>query len=156
MTLTKTDYKNALLKNGVVAFVPKGNSMWPFIKNGKNTVVVKTLTLPINALDVILFERDNGDYVLHRVIKVEENSYITVGDNFPHPERIQKSQVLGVMDGFYTNEKYTQATDEKYKKKVKKWYKNGLFVKARKGFFALKIKTKTVIQRIFKRKKHNV
>ncbi len=35
-------YKTELDKNGAIAFVPSGNSMWPILKNkGQSVIVVK-------------------------------------------------------------------------------------------------------------------
>ena len=156
MNLEKTDYKTALENSGVITVVPKGNSMWPFIKGGKCTVIIKKPISPINQLDVVLFQRENGDFVLHRVTKIDGEELVVKGDNFNYQENISSAQVLGVMEGFYYKNKYTASNDQKYIKRVHKWYKNTLCVKIKKGFFGLWQLKKRILTKIFARKQKNV
>lgn len=124
METVKVDYKTELQKNGVIAFVPGGNSMWPFIKNRKQSVIVKTISEDIKPYDVIFYLRPQGTFVLHRVIEVLEDGFICSGDSQLETERVKKEWVFGIMDGFYKGKKYISVQDEKYKKQVEKWYKS--------------------------------
>lgn len=156
MNLEKTDYKTALENSGVITVVPKGNSMWPFIKGGKCTVIIKKPQSPINQMDVVLFQRENGDFVLHRVINVQQDNLVVKGDNFDYQENISLSNVLGVVEGFYYKKNYTASNNPKYIKQVHKWYKNTLGVKIKKCFFGLWQLKKRVLTKIFTRKQKNV
>ena len=77
----KTDYKTELEKNGILAFVPGGNSMWPTLKNRGQSVVVLVKKEKLKRYDVALYLRDNGTFVLHRVIEPTEWGYIICGDS---------------------------------------------------------------------------
>ena len=38
------NYKTEIEKNGVIAFVPRGNSMWPILKNRGQSVIIRKKT----------------------------------------------------------------------------------------------------------------
>ena len=49
--------------------------------------------------DVPLYRRDNGQYVMHRVLWVRKNDYILCGDNQWHLEKgIQDRHIIGVLE----------------------------------------------------------
>lgn len=117
------NYKTEIEKNGVITFVPTGNSMLPFIKNHKYTVIAVKKTERLKPLDVALYTV--GDkYVLHRVLAVKEGYYIICGDNRPEYEKVNEDDVFGVITGYYKGKKYVDCNDPAYIKKIKKWYKN--------------------------------
>ncbi len=120
----QNSYKETLSKNGVLAFVPKGNSMWPFIKNGKQSVIIKPITEPLKKYDVCFYERADGAFVLHRVIDFFDGGYIVVGDSQMTKEEVKFNQLFGVMTGFYKGKKFIEVNDEKYLSAVEKWYSN--------------------------------
>ena len=131
-----------LNKKGIAYFIPKGNSMWPTLKDKAQPVLIKKATEPLNVYDVALYKKEDGTLVLHRVIKVLEDFYVFLGDSQIVEEKVEKTQVLGVMVGFYKGKEFIETTNEKYIKKVKKWFKNNrirLF-RIKLFYFGLKIK----------------
>lgn len=124
MAESKTDYIEELNKNGVIAFVPKGNSMWPTLKNKKQSVIVQKKTEKLRAMDVALYRRENGSNVLHRVIKPTEYGYIMCGDSQFVFEKVNEENVYGVMTGFYKGKRYVDVKNAAYIAKVKRWFKN--------------------------------
>lgn len=145
-------YKTELDKNGAIAFVPSGNSMWPILKNKGQSVIVVKKTARLDRFDVALYERPNGVYVLHRVMKPEQDGYTICGDSQFSTERVKEEQVFGVMTGFYRGKKFVSCTDEKYKKKVENWYKKAKIRKLRLKFFYLRVRVKNLFARVFGRK----
>ena len=134
-------------KNGVVTFVPKGNSMLPFIKNHKNTVIAVKKTERLKPLDVALYSV--GDkYVLHRVLAVKDGYYIICGDNRPEYEKVKEEDVFGVMTGYYKGKKYVDRNDPAYIKKIKKWYKNEKTRKRKIKWIYRKIAVKEKFKRL--------
>jgi hypothetical protein len=138
-------------KNGAISFVPTGNSMWPTLKSKGQSVVVQKHKARLNVLDVALFVY-HEKLVLHRVIKVTEDGYLTCGDGMLAGESIKESDVLGVMQAFYYKNKQIKATDEKYIRAIKSWYSNPKKrIRKIKGFqFRLRVKSKLI--RLFIRK----
>ena len=80
-----------------VSFKVKGNSMFPLIRNGKDIVFVSPVNQPIVKKDVVLFTH-KGRHVLHRVIKIEGNSYTIQGDGvYASREYCTGEDIIGVV-----------------------------------------------------------
>ena len=92
------------------AIVPvTGTSMWPLLSGGESRVqLVKTGDQPLKRGDIVLYRRNNGTWVLHRIIKVKnENTFLVCGDHqWKLDEQIQKEQILAVAQGFFRNGHY--------------------------------------------------
>ncbi len=150
------DYKTELEKNGVIAFVPKGNSMWPTLKDKGQSVIVKIKTERLRPLDVAFYRRADGRNVLHRVMKVTDSGYIMCGDSQFVKERVAEDSVYGVMVGFYRGKRYIEVTDPEYIERVKKWYGHERKRKFRikTFFFSVRIKEffKGVWRKLFGKK----
>ncbi len=140
--IKSNDYKSVLQKQGILAFVPDGNSMWPFIKNGKQSVIVEIPKNPIKIYDVVFFTRSDGTQILHRVLGFDNDKLVVGGDSQSFTEVINPSDVFGVMTGFYKGKKYFSVEDNSYLKRVKKWCKNGFLTKLRKKLFNKRIVNK--------------
>ena len=90
-----------LKHRGQIVFTPRGNSMLPIIRNNKDTVTLKKPVLPLKKYDIAFYRRDSGQYVLHRVVKVRERSYVMRGDNqLINEEGIEDRQIVGVLKSF--------------------------------------------------------
>lgn len=68
-----------------VRLTVSGNSMWPFIRHNRDSVIL----IPCDASslkkgDIILFEAAKDHYILHRITKVKKDGYITTGDGNLH------------------------------------------------------------------------
>ena len=62
-----------------VPLLISGNSMSPFLIHGRDTVYLSKITEPPQRGDMILYRRDNGRFVLHRVYEAGE-TFTMVGD----------------------------------------------------------------------------
>ena len=96
---------NVLLKTVV------GVSMEPLLHARQSIVKIEKTERELQRNDVVLFMRPNGDYVLHRIVKVRRADYLICGDNQIWYEKVPKDLVLGLMteyspDGetFYTTD----------------------------------------------------
>lgn len=93
----------ALLESGEVEALPlviSGNSMSPFLVHGRDTVYLSRLTRPVRRGDVLLYRRQSGDYILHRVYRVEAGNLTMVGDAQMVLEAgIKAEQVIAIMTG---------------------------------------------------------
>lgn len=71
-----------LEETSCVPLVISGGSMTPFLVHHRDTVYLSKVTGPVKRGDMVLYQRDNGSYVLHRVFRVEDKSsgYTMVGD----------------------------------------------------------------------------
>ena len=85
----------------------KGTSMNPLLKTGRDKVYIEKPAKRLKRKDVALYKRANGMYVLHRVYKVMNGSYVFWGDNQLVLEYgVKDENVLGVCTGYYKGEKY--------------------------------------------------
>ncbi len=145
-------YKTELEKNGVIAFVPKGNSMWPTLKNRGQSVVVESKKDRLKRFDVAFYLRECGSFVLHRVMEVKEGGYIICGDSQFALEWVKEEQVFGKMIGFYRKDKYIEVTDPKYIEEVERWFRRKKYRKFRLKIFYYGLAVKSRLKRIFSKK----
>lgn len=97
--------ENEIKNNGYYVFTVKGNSMLPSIRPGRDLVLIEAHKERYKHNDIVLFKRNNGQYVLHRVIKVLKDEYIIVGDNSYDYEYVSDNQILGILTSIKRNNK---------------------------------------------------
>ena len=93
-------YRDLLREDGVEALplVISGSSMTPFLAGGRDTVYLSRLMRPVRRGDMVLYRRDNGAFVLHRVYRVGPEGCTMVGDAQTVPEPgIREDQFLAVV-----------------------------------------------------------
>ncbi len=78
--------------NTAVSLKLDGESMRPLIRKQKDTVTVFPVTRKLKKGDIVLFARNDGVYVVHRIRKINGNKILTIGDScaefdFPISER---------------------------------------------------------------------
>lgn len=137
--------------NGEVVFTPKGISMLPMLRNGRDVVTLGKAEFPIKKYQVAFYKRDNGQYVLHRIVKLESGSYVMRGDNqFSNESGIREDQVIGVVKAFTRKGISYSCDNKKYILYYKIWCNTVGIRKCLKvaRWFAGKAKRK--ILRIFK------
>lgn len=90
---------------GMYVCTTVGVSMYPMLRNRRDTIIVTPCSGRLKQYDVPLYRR--GDkYVLHRIIRVLPDGYVIRGDNCLHNEYgITDEQIVGVLSGFYRGEK---------------------------------------------------
>lgn len=77
------EYKTILRENENARDLPlliSGNSMSPFLVHGRDTVYLSRLERPARRGDILLYQRQSGAYVLHRVYAVKPDGLTMVGD----------------------------------------------------------------------------
>lgn len=58
-----------------------GSSMAPFLRSNRDTAFFKAPDRELKVGDIVFFQRTNGQYVLHRICKIENGSFYIIGDN---------------------------------------------------------------------------
>lgn len=86
-------------QGGQAPLTVTGFSMHPMLTPLRDRVWLRAFQGDVRRGDVILYRRDNGQYVLHRVIKLAE-PLICCGDNQWQKEEVFSSQVIAVMTAF--------------------------------------------------------
>lgn len=97
-----------------------GSSMHPMLRSRRDTVTLVPAQRSLQKTDVILYRRDNGQYVLHRIVKAEAG-LTCCGDNQWQPERVEPSQVIAVVSAFTRGKKTYGVTDMGYRLYARIW-----------------------------------
>lgn len=106
--------EDILSQNGMYVSTTSGTSMWPMLRHRRDNVVIRVTTSRLKKHDVALYRMPDGKLLLHRIIKVLPDGYIGRGDNCTVTERISDSQIIGVLDSFYRNNKQYTANFKTY------------------------------------------
>lgn len=107
--------EKALLDEGVYISTTSGVSMYPMLRDRRDTIIVTRCNGRLKKYDVALYKRGDS-YVLHRVIKVLPDSYIIRGDNcIANEYGITDAAVLGKLTGFMRGEKEINMNGASYK-----------------------------------------
>lgn len=131
---------------------PNGISMEPLIHQGRDAVYIKKPEGRLKKYDIAFFKRANGEYVLHRVIKVLPESYHFCGDNQWQVERgIKDSQIIGIVTKLEIDGKTVETNDEEYiqyvKTRVDSRFRRNFLPIVKNFFRKIKIKLKRIISK---------
>lgn len=81
--------------------VVSGNSMHPMLHHRRDSVTLKKMTGFAKVGDVLYYQRNDGRFVLHRVIKIAApGRYICSGDNQCEHEPVAQDQVIARVVSF--------------------------------------------------------
>ena len=95
----KSTIEEQLAVNGRIMYHVNGDSMLPLLKQGRDAAVIVAVKpgQRLKKYDVPLYKRANGQYVLHRILKVGKDSYTTCGDNRYFAESgVKDENIIGV------------------------------------------------------------
>ena len=92
--------KSPLDEGKEVAFTIRGNSMWPLLHSGRDKIYLKKLDF-YKKYDIILYKRNNGSFVLHRIVGKKKGAFVLAGDGEFHTEYpIHNDQIVaGAVSG---------------------------------------------------------
>ena len=95
----KSDFRTEINKHGSIIYTNVGDSMMPLINQGRDVLIIsRKPKRRLKKYDVPLYQRDSGQYVLHRILKVRRNDYVICGDNRSHSETgITDRHIIGVL-----------------------------------------------------------
>lgn len=127
--------EEVLEKEGVFVNTTFGFSMYPMLRNRKDTIIIHPSKGRLKKYDIPLYKRGEK-YVLHRIVEVLQESYVICGDNCENKEYgITDEDILGVLTGFYRDNRKINMNGIFYKTYVRIWvglYPLRLFYKSTK------------------------
>lgn len=115
--------EETLRSGGTVKLPVTGTSMLPLLVAGRDTVVLRAADGVLQKYDLPLYRRQDGAFVLHRVVGVSaDGSYTMCGDNqwVKEPD-IRDAQVIGVVETVIRKGKALPVSSGKYKLYVRVW-----------------------------------
>ena len=90
-----------------VEFSPHGVSMLPMLREGRDSVILSAVSGRLKKYDIPLYQRADGAYVLHRIVRVEKDSYTCIGDNqFVYEQGVTDAQIVAVLTAYRKDGKY--------------------------------------------------
>lgn len=105
-----------------VRFSPRGTSMLPMLRQGRDSVRISPAPEKLEKYDLPLYQRKNGQYVLHRVVNVAVE-YTCVGDNQFELERgITHEQIIGVVTALYRDGREIKVDSPGYRIYCRVWH----------------------------------
>ena len=91
--------KELLADGKQVSLAVTGSSMEPFLTGGRDQVLLVPVKRSLKKGDLVLFQRENGAYALHRILRVTSEGCILIGDGQQETEGpIQRERILGVAE----------------------------------------------------------
>lgn len=105
---------------GEFRLYPRGTSMMPLLREGLDSII---LVSPRNVSknDIVLYKRESGQFVLHRVVKIKNGEYIMCGDNqFELEFGIRQENILAQVKCIYRENIRVELDNKDYLKYVKR------------------------------------
>ncbi len=100
-----------------------GYSMTPILKHLRDSVILTSIdNRPIKKGEIIFIQRQSGQYVLHRVMKIiDQDTFIINGDAQQWTEIVRKNQVIGICCKIIRDNKEISCDNIIYKNIIKIW-----------------------------------
>ena len=96
--MAEDSFESVLERDGKLIYTNVGDSMLPLIREGRDLLVIEKAAGPLKRLDIPLYRRSSGQYVLHRVLQVRSDGYVLCGVNRRDREYgVTDQQILGVL-----------------------------------------------------------
>jgi len=113
--------KEQLESDGTVRIPITGTSMIPLLVWGRDSVELVKCD-QAKKYDIIFYRRDNGQFVLHRIVGTNDKGFILCGDNQWVKELgIEKRHIIGVVKSITRNGKIIDVENRMYKFYSKLW-----------------------------------
>lgn len=114
--------RRTLAEGRPIAIGPKGTSMLPLIRQGIDFVELAPLPEKLKKYDIPLYQRPDGQYVLHRIVRIGD-TYTCIGDNqFQVETGVKHDWMIACVSAVYRGEKRVPVTAFSYKAYCRLWH----------------------------------
>ena len=114
--------QETLAQGRKVRFMPNGTSMLPMLRQGVDSVTLSPVPEKLRKYDLPLYRRDNGQFVIHRIVKAGD-TYTCVGDNqFALERGLRRDQMIALVTSFSRGEKEIPVTALPYRLYCRLWH----------------------------------
>lgn len=102
---------DVLYKNGKIKLPVQGKSMEPFLKEGRDYVILTVPDGHYKKGDIVVY-RCNGSFVMHRVTDINSSGFSIMGDNQLQPDyKVPKERIVAVVKKIFRNGKEITEND---------------------------------------------
>lgn len=143
--MCRIKFEEEINRTGRLVYTNVGCSMMPLIRQHKDLMIIEKPSGRCKKYDVPLYKRDDGKYVLHRILKVRKDDYVICGDHCWTKEYgITDRHIIGVLTGVVRDGKTIPVTDRRYLAYVHLWcdffYIRAAILRAKSLLYRLKRK----------------
>ncbi len=137
--------KEKIDNGGAVKLPITGTSMRPLLFSGRDTVDLVKCESPKKG-DIIFYLRDNGQFVLHRIVDTDRKGYVLCGDNQWYLERgILDRHIIAVVKSITRKGKTFNVTNIPYRIYSSLWI---LLLPLRKYLLGATRKSRHILKKI--------
>ena len=109
-------FEQVLAETGTLVYTNVGDSMMPLLRQHRDLMVIVPPKGRLKRYDVPLYKRDNGQYVLHRILRVRKDDYVICGDNrYSREYGITDRHIIGVLSAIVRDGKTISVENFWYK-----------------------------------------
>lgn len=132
---------------GEFRLYPRGISMEPMIHQGSDSVLLaKSDSYEVG--DILFYKRENGDFVIHRLIEKRGKKFTMCGDHQMALEYgVDPSAVIAKVVGYYKGDVYHSMDEPRYLAYVEKMIKRFPFYRRNPLFYVPLKKLKKLIKK---------
>lgn len=117
--------EEAFSRNTTFKIPVTGTSMNPLLYEKRDFVLIEKPVFPLEIGDIPLYRRDDGRFVLHRIVDIDEKGYVMCGDNqFILEQGITDQNIIGVVCEMNIDGKKVSIDDPEYIKHKEKYIRN--------------------------------
>ena len=107
--------RESIAAGGSVTIPVRGVSMLPILKEGRDSVILSPIEKDLRKRDVVLYQRADGSYILHRIAQIGE-SYTCIGDaQFVFEKGIAYPQMIAVVTAIRRGDREIRVTAPIYR-----------------------------------------
>ena len=95
-----------------VSIIVSGDSMSPFLRNERDSILFKKPDRELRRGDMVFYQRESGQYIMHRIWKIKPEGYYMVGDSQREIEGpLKREQIFALIIKAQRKGKWIQAGD---------------------------------------------
>ena len=114
--------REVLASGGQFRLYPRGTSMLPLLRQGRDSVALRRVDSPIQKNDILFYQRPDGSFVLHRVWAVAPEGLTLMGDNQTVPEHgVSPDWVIGRVTRIFRDDREVICDGFGYRLYLKLW-----------------------------------
>ena len=119
--------REVLDSGGEFRLYPRGTSMLPLLRQGKDSVALRKLDRPPRKHDILFYQRADGSYILHRVKAATPRGLTMWGDNqYMLEYGVTEAQIIGYAARVFREEKEVNLHSLGYRMYLRLWQIKGL------------------------------